>query len=101
MESVFKMIFGYLHMKQTTLGTVWYGSCHRNRESSFLSCEHDLRELDEGISFRGWAKFTDLPDGFMAVALGEVGCLLHTITLYAGNKAKHMSETVILTSLSQ
>ena len=55
-------------------------SCQKYQEElSFIS--HSLQKLYEGVSFWGWSKFTDLSHRFVAVPLGEVGCLLHTVTL--------------------
>lgn len=48
---------------------------------SLVSHEYHFCQLDEGFSFRGWSQLADLSCSFMAVALGEVGRLLHTITL--------------------
>lgn len=50
-------------------------------EGSFVSGKHHLGEPDEGVSLCRWPEHTDLPDGFLTVALGKVVGLLHAIAL--------------------
>lgn len=48
---------------------------------SLVSGEHHLSEPDESVSLCGRPEQTDLLDSFLAVVLGQIFGLLHTIAL--------------------
>lgn len=49
--------------------------------ASLVSGEHHLGEPDQGVPLRRRPQQADLPDGFLAVALGQVVGLLHAVAL--------------------
>ena len=55
---------------------------------SLVSGKHHLGESDEGVSLCGWPEQTDLLDGFLTVALGQVFGLLYAITLTEDEKKR-------------
>lgn len=55
---------------------------------SLVSHEHHFRQVHQGLSLGGRPQLADLARSRVAVALGEVGRLLHTITLREGDREK-------------
>lgn len=49
--------------------------------ASLVSGEHHLGEPDEGVPLRRRPQEADLPDGLLAVTLGQVVGLLHAVAL--------------------
>lgn len=49
--------------------------------ASLVSGEHHLGEPDEGVPLRRRPQQADVPDGFLAVALGQVVGLFHAVAL--------------------
>lgn len=61
---------------------------------SLVPSKHHLSEPDEGVPLRRRPQHADLPDGFLTVALGQVGGLLHSIALEQKKKSIKLSKTL-------